>query len=223
MQVFVVSVTLLCGYLIWEIFFYNGRLPSGMRYDFPFRLLPTLIIGAFASFLVTVFPSKAGWWRAASLLVLGLIATWRPTNFNFWALYDQAAAEVLRTNKYRSELDELADKAKSHPNWPIVLEAHNAWDWEPVKHFDSWSIYKGIQNPVVLLVKIPAETTMTPLQATLVQEMKVWATQGWPGHFVPFENLSHLVAGGRCFVASSITDPNLSQCNQQHFTLFPFK
>ncbi len=72
MQVFVVSVTLLCGYLIWEIFFYNGRLPSGMRYDFPFRLLPTLIIGAFASFLVTVFPSKAGWWRAASAFSSGI-------------------------------------------------------------------------------------------------------------------------------------------------------
>lgn len=225
-QVFLVCVTLLCGYLVWEIFVYNGRLPSGIRYDFPFRLLPMLIIGGFAAFLIVVFPSNVRWWRLAAVLCLGLIATWKPAYFNFRAVYDAATAEARRTQKFRADLDDLASQAQLNPTWPIVLDAHKVWDFEPVGSFNSWSAYKGIMNPIVLRVAIPTETIMTPFEAQLVERMKVWAAQGLPGHFVPFENLSRLVAEGHCIVAviehdwdRAVIDPTLLQCHQQHLTV----
>jgi hypothetical protein len=219
-EVFLVCLTLLCAYLIWEMFFYNGRLPSGGRYDFPFRLLPMLIIGAFAAFLIVVFPSNVRWWRLAAVLCLALTATWNPINFNFRAVYDQALAESLRTERFRTDLDDLASKARLNPSWPIVIEVDNGWDYEPIITFHSWSAYKAIINPIVLHVTIPAETTVSPFQAELVHLMKVWAVQGLPGHFAPVENFSRLLAEGHCFLASAAPiDPTLLQCHQQHLAL----
>jgi hypothetical protein len=222
-QAFLLCVTLLCAYLIWEMFFYNGRLPSGARYDFPFRLLPMLIVGAFAAFLIVVFLSNVKWLRLAAVLCLSLVATWKPTAFNSRAVYDQALAESLRTQKFRTDLDNLASKARLNPTWPIVIEVDNGWDYEPVKTFEAWAAYKAIMNPIVLHVAIPAETVMSPFQAKLVQLMKEWAAQGLHGHFAPIDNFSRFLAEGRCLVVSAapIIDPTLLQCDQQRLALLP--
>jgi hypothetical protein len=222
-QAFLLCVTLLCAYLIWEMFFYNGRLPSGARYDFPFRLLPILIVGAFAAFLIVVFPSNVRWLRLAAVLCLILVATWKLTDFNFRAVYDQALAESLRTQKFRTDLDSLASKARLNPTWPIVIEVDNGWEYEPVKTFEAWVAYKAIMNPIVLHIAIPAETAMPPFEAKLVQLMKEWAVQGFHGHFAPIDNFSRFFAEGRCLVVSAapIVDPTLLQCDQQRIALLP--
>jgi hypothetical protein len=155
----------------------------------------------------------------AAVLCLGLIATWKLADFNFRAVYDEATAEARRTQKFRADLDDLASQAQLNPTWPIVLDAHKVSEWEAVGSFNSWSAYKAIMNPIVLRVAIPTETIMTPFQAELVEQMKVWAAQGLPGHFVPFENLSRLVAEGHCIVAGALIDPTLLQCHQQHLSL----
>jgi hypothetical protein len=222
-QAFLLCVTLLCAYLIWEMFFYNGRLPSGMRYDFPFRLLPMIIVGAFAAFLIVVFPSNARRLRLAAVLCLSLVATWKPTDFNFRVVYDRALKESLRTQKFHTDLDKLASKARLNPTWPIVIEVDNVWDYEPAKTFDAWAAYKAIMNPVVLHVAIPANTAMSPFEAELVQLMKKWAAQGLHGHFAPIDNFSRFLTEGRCLVVSAapIIDPTLLKCDQQRLALLP--
>src|SRR5262249_55699531 len=62
------------AYLAWEVFFYNGRLPTGgVRYDFPSQLIGPLLAGA-AFFLVAhAFAHKGGIGRQIGPAALGLI------------------------------------------------------------------------------------------------------------------------------------------------------
>jgi hypothetical protein len=206
-QVFIVGVTILCGYLIWEIFIYNGVLPgAGNRYAFPFRVLPIAIICVFASFLVVVFPFQARWWRVIALLGLGLFVIWKPRSFDAQAVFAQTTEEVLATRGFHSALDELAVNARSHPTWPIVIDVKNAWDYEPVVTFKDWSAYKGIMNPVFLRFAIPNER-LSPFESGLIQEMKAMASRGSIGHVESFPDLSRLVSEGQCFDADAVIDP----------------
>ncbi len=49
--IFVGLTSFLAAYILWEVFFYNGRLPSGTRYDFPIALLPLAIAVGCAGFV----------------------------------------------------------------------------------------------------------------------------------------------------------------------------
>ena len=49
--VFIGFTVFLAAYILWELFFYNGRLPSGIRFDFPILLLPPSIALGFAAFI----------------------------------------------------------------------------------------------------------------------------------------------------------------------------
>ncbi len=60
-------------YMLWELFFYNGRLPSGIRYDFPILLLPPSIALGFAAFVRYTLLPGGGWrWRCVQLAFLAL-------------------------------------------------------------------------------------------------------------------------------------------------------
>src|SRR5262249_26373866 len=48
-------------YLLWEIFFYNGRLPALNRYDFPSMLLPLLTLGGITALLHHVADGHSRW------------------------------------------------------------------------------------------------------------------------------------------------------------------
>jgi hypothetical protein len=213
---FLVSIVLLCTYILWELAVYNGRLQAHSRYDFPLQLLLMLVIGAFGGFLATTFPRRARRWRAASLVFLCLSTMSEPPGPRIVAVPRAAKAKADRSQRFRAALDDMSRVAALQPTWPIVLQALGPWDYEVMATFHVWHAFSRIANPVALRMSIPAGAIQSPFEAHLANAMSTWASQGVPGRFIPFQQAEPFLHDGRCF-ATSRPDEALSRCRPLQF------
>lgn len=205
----------LAAYMIWEVFFYNGRLPSGIRYDFPIALLPLAIAVAFAGFIRSTAIdfdrlSRRRAWAGLAVLAAGYLLTFHVT----FALPSAAVRSAVGSNLFRKDFLATRAIAAKHPNWPLVLEAESPWDFEKVATFDAWARHYGVLNPVELRIEIPPEKIHGGFEQWLTDRMKQWSLEGVPGKFGASPDPGELVKlGGQCF-AIGVSSPPISPCER---------
>jgi len=217
--VFIGLIAFLAAYAFWEIFFYNGRLPFGTRYDFPILLLPPAIALGFAAFTrYTLLADGGSEWRsvqAAFIAVSALYLIVCHANFSLPRAVDMA---IARTTAFRHDLSVTRATTSVHPDWPIVLEPNSPWDYEPVDRFHVWARFFGIANPLMLRVEI-TPGNLTKFEQWLVGQMQHWAAVGevW-NNFQPLPDPTELKKrNGHCF-AIGFWHPVVSPCRSLDFS-----
>jgi len=205
-------------YELWELFFYNGRLPSGIRYDFPILLLPLSIALGFAAFTGhALLPGGGRRWRSVQLTFLALtilyLYQYRPT-FSLPAAVNGA---VARTTEFRRAFHGLQIIVSKHPDWPIILEPNRPWDFEAVYAFNVWQKFFGVTNPLLLRVEVAPKDNHDTFEQWLTDQMQTWATVGLPGTFQPLPDPASLAGlDGRCF-GIGYWRPIVSPCTPLEF------
>ena len=182
--VFLGFTILLAVYILWEIFFYNGRLPSGIRYDFPILLLPLCIALGFAAYIRYTLIQGGGWrWRYFQLAFVLLAALYLYPFEAPFSLRVAVNAAVARTTAFRHDFGALRTKASEHPDWPIILEPNSPWDYEVIDSFKVWAKFFQVTNPLLLRVQIAPKDINGQFEQSLTGQMQRWGTAGTPGKF----------------------------------------
>jgi len=210
--VFIGLIGFLAAYTLWEIFFYNGRLPSGIRYDFPILLFPPAIVLGFAAFTrYTSLVDGGREWRlvqAAFIAFTALYLVFFRANFSLPRAVGMA---IARTTAFRHDFNAMRMTTSMHPDWPIVLEANSPWDYEVVDRFHVWARFFGIANPLMLRVEI-TPGNLTKFEHWLVGEMQHWAAAGVKDNYQPLPDPTALKKrNGHCF-AIGFWHPVVSSC-----------
>ncbi len=158
---FVVAINLLAVvWALWEVIFYGGNWPSGTHYDFPGLLILLVFAGsvaAIASLLLGPGRLRSG------LSVLGFVGllAYQACYIGFdFPLIQAAEHNVLRTRQFSGDLQRIVDQSALHPDWPIIVEAAVAWDYEPVVTLVDWLRWKNVRSKVFLRVAGPKPGTV---------------------------------------------------------------
>lgn len=202
----------LAAYILWEIFFYNGRLPSGIRYDFPFLLLPLAIVTGFAGFVRGALLLEEKPPQAVDLCFLIIAGSYFLVFNPEFSLPRAADQAVAATKDFRRDFLALQATAASHPTWPIVLEASLPRDYEVVVTFATWARFYKVKNPVVLRVEIPPHYAEGTFERRLMDRMAYLGKEGLPRELQPLPDPAALGSlGGDCF-AAGMEKPPVSHC-----------
>jgi Ca2+/Na+ antiporter len=205
-------------YELWELFFYNGRLPSGIRYDFPILLLPLAIALGFAAFTGYALPPGGGRrWRSVQFTFLALTTLYlyhfRPT----FSLPAAVIGTVARTTEFRRAFHGIQMAVSEHPDWPIILEPNRPWDFEAVYAFNVLQRFFGVTNPLLLRVEVAPKANHDTFEQWLTDQMRTWATVGLPGTFQPLPDPASLAGlDGHCF-GIGYWRPIVSPCTPLEF------
>jgi len=188
-------------YVLWEMFFYNGRLPSGSRYDFPILLLPPSIMLGFLAFIRYAFlPGGGRRWRYAQFVFAALMALYLGRYHTTFTLPRAVNLAVARTTAFRHDFSVMQTVASEHPDWPIVLEPNSPWDYEVVATFGLWAKFFRVTNPVLLRVEIAPKDIADKFQQSLTDQMQTWGATGLPGNFQALPDPAMLLQrDGQCY------------------------
>ena len=191
----------LAVYVLWEMFFYNGRLPSSIRYDFPILLLPPAIALGFAGFVrYTLLSGEGLRWRLVQLAFLALTVPYLCRSSLTFSLPRAVDGAVARTTAFRHDFSALQTAASAHPDWPIVLEPNLPWDYEVVYAFHVWQTFFKVANPLLLRVEIAPKNINGSFEQWLTDQMQTWGTAGLPGSFQALPDSAQLAGLDRhCF------------------------
>jgi hypothetical protein len=184
--VFTGFIGLLAAYMLWELFFYNGRLPSGIRFDFPILLLPASIVLGFAAFTRYVLVPAGGLrWRSVQVAFIALSVFCLAFFQVPFSLPRDVKAAVDRTTAVRHDFNVMRMTTSTHPDWPIVLEPNRPFmDYNVVATFHEWARFFGISNPIMLRVEATSED-LSKLEQLLLGHMQQWETAGVNGSLQP--------------------------------------
>ena len=210
--VFLGQISILAFYIIWEIFFYDGRLPSRIRYDFPILLLPPSIALGFAAYLrYTSFVDKGWGWRSAQIAFMAFVGFYLAYFELPFSLPRAVERSIARTRAFDRDFNALRLTTSRHPDWPVVLEPNSPWDYEVVDTFRIWASFFGVASPLMLRVEIGSRNP-TQFEQSLTDQMRRWGSSGESGRFQPLPNPSALTErDGHCF-AIGFWKPIVSPC-----------
>jgi hypothetical protein len=192
-------------YLAWEVFFYTGRLPSNVRYDFPSALsyvvaVSVLLYLAFYT-VCAWFPRKTelfhfGVQLASSAAVLAGISY--ASNYVYLPLIEGVARSNARTIAMTRAVDESKKLTAQHPNWPIIIAPSYPLDYEAVLTLPLW--FNDIHNPITVSVTINPQKITSPFDQWLVNEMRSWSKEGVSGRLQPSTSeVERAEAMGECY------------------------
>jgi hypothetical protein len=185
-----------------QVFFYNGLWPTGTRYDFPGLLSWPLAIFVILWYLRTaglVFgvPVKAGW--IAYGLAIAITGTAAGSHLNNIRLIRQAAAaSVRRTSTFALTLEDIDREAAAHPNYAIVFQSDNPWDYEPFFSYPRFLHAAGVENASYLLWLGSKITVQGSFEETLTQRISAISASGLPGYYRPLADLT--LVRNRCIL-----------------------
>jgi hypothetical protein len=131
---------------------YSGRWPGSdqmccHRYDFPGLLATPLIYCIEYYWLLCLLRlvGIADWllaWLRAGVIAWGLIHI----PFIATTMRAQAHYVVEMTQHQTALFNALRDKAKEHPDWPILIESHAIDDYEPIASLQRFMNSMGVKN-----------------------------------------------------------------------------
>ncbi len=179
---FLVTICLM-GFYLFQVFFYKGIWPTGMRYDFPGLLyLPFMalnivfLIRTILDYInVNVLVREQIY---SFVFILGIIILSPKTYFSY--LRNYTLENVQRTVSYTNTIDSIVAEAKSRPDSPIFIEAYVAMDYELIYSVHRFLSSYGVKNPIyVNLNNIVANTYF---ENKLLTEMNSVSEKG--GYFV---------------------------------------
>ena len=188
-------------YVLWELFFYNGRLPSDIRYDFPILLLPPSIALGFAAFIrYALLPGGGRRWHYVQLAFLALMVLYLPHFHLTFSLPKEVKIAVARTTAFRHDFSVLRTVAAVHPDWPIILEPNSPWDYEVVTSFNVWQRFFKSTNPLLLRVEIAPKDINGKFEQWLTDQMQILGTMGLTGKLQALPDPTSLARlDGHCF------------------------
>jgi hypothetical protein len=197
-------------YLAWEIFVYNGRLPTGVRYDFP-GLLIHPVIAATIFFLALqaarYFGLTAGVFKppviqagfAAALV--GTIALF--SSHQMLPVTAAVSKSNARTQAMVSDLGRARELAGQHQDWPIIVSPSRPFDFEAVVTLPLWLKYFGMPNPISVRVNVEPQNIANQFEEGLVEQMRVRSRNGIPGWFEPRNAaIEAAEAKGHCYAVA---------------------
>lgn len=175
-------------YLLWEMFFYNGRIPSGNHYDFPSALLyPAAVSAMYYAFLVarrhrlikgtTTIDALSRLLCALVLVIIGLAIS---PSHRLLDIIERVHSSNHLTKLMASDLQSVRNITDEHPNWPIIIVPSNPWDFEPALTAPIWFKKFGVLNPLVMSVDIKDSDLKTPFERWLVDTLKTVSANGSP-------------------------------------------
>lgn len=173
----IASTALLAFYISQDVF-YNGILPTGMRYDFPAMLAWPLWLVVAVTAVRRLFPGRAvrlGAWA----VFLALLVTSAPGLARNRSV---AAGLAGATRAFTARLTALADAGRRAPHQPIVITSHRVFDFEGVASVARFLDAYGVTNPRFLYLAWddPDAAASTPLERRLARLLRIGATMANP-------------------------------------------
>jgi hypothetical protein len=210
----VVAIALLVGLHVSQVVFYNGHWPPGVaRYYFPGALVAPLLL--FVGYRLAVRALQlvrlpAPLVALVRLAAVGLLIWSLPPRFA--ALRAAAAKSVRFTGAFTAKVDEIAAAHRRHPDWPIVFESREVWDFEFLHSVQQFLRYANVEAPVYLTLVGYGPDTFG--QGTLERQLSEWMTHNArdgappPSLLRPFADFR----GPPCYALGFSGEPSSSGC-----------
>lgn len=196
---------------IFQLYFYNGAWPTGMRYDFPGILyIPILIVILYWLTRKLIIGSAFQEIKELSLktsLIIGLLLV------IFFKGYSNTIEtiqnNVQNTNGFTQQIERFAKILNENENYALVLESGNVWDYEFIFSYQRFLDAYQVKNKFFLRMNGYSSETVAPgLPKILASDLTNISENGFetgdvyyyyiPGSkFLPLSQLSHF--GKMCY------------------------
>jgi len=200
-------------YLGWEIFFYDGRLPYGQRYDFPSVMIFPVLAGA--GFYAALEVRKRSAWTQKHFSLLALqfcfvllmlnAAVFAYVHGRLLPILHSVAVSNSHTQNMVRDLEATRALTSPHPDWMILVVPGRPIDYETVVMIPTWFHFYEISNPASLFVDIPPQKIVTTLDHQLLQNLQWVSTHGDKAlQFVPTTaaSVASAEAQGHCYIVT---------------------
>lgn len=157
--------------------FYNNKIPSLSRYDFPVLVLFPLF-NIYVLFHVVATVSQK-YKHLANLALCGLIVFMSLAYMygrGYLLIHRQRDIVVQSSNTFKEKIDYLANTLRQNPETTLVFSSNHFIDFEPITSVERYITSQGVTNRIELLYT-PEGNLTEPLAVNLEQRM-VAVTQG---------------------------------------------
>jgi hypothetical protein len=207
-------------YVCWEQFFYSGLLPTNYRYDFPALLIDPILAGS-AFYVLLSARDRVDWIKEVvnplllrTLFFQGciLFIIWPGIRFSVYRdeIFPAHAAIAQSAEHSRArarDLERTRQIVSEHPDWPIVVRASRASDYEAVVSFPSWLRYSHISNSASLEARIDTGKVQRS-EVQEVEDMRDISRLGAPGQYIASDPMvPTALAQGHCYVIQFVDAP----------------
>lgn len=160
-----------------QLIFYNGRWPTGMRYDFPgmvaVNLANLILVYSVVSILGNIY-LRARWKPIAPLLVTSLLCCIYFFGYGLGEVKDikaVAGKNSLKTNEFSAVFHKILNTVKPEPTVPVVLESNSIWDLEPIFSVRTYFKANGITNPTVIVTNVVRKNLKSVMDLYLAETL----------------------------------------------------
>jgi len=176
--------------VLWSLYLsqyiaYDGRWPTGIRYDFPgvfafpaFVVISLILVTAIARHFTGLGVAIRLGSQVAALVTIVMTLSKVP-----FPLSTAVAANIERTAQFQNTLSQLSVLAGKDRQAPIILRANGAWTYEKIVSVAVYlRIYYEVANPIA--VKFYPDEKPNPQLVALGQIIRSWERDG-RNHLVP--------------------------------------
>jgi hypothetical protein len=192
-------------WLAWEIVFYAGEWPTGVRYDFPGMLAVAVFAGSVVSLAAPWLARDQAVGVPATVALVGaaLLARYAVADPLF-PIHHMAVVDVSSTTRFNDDLARSAQTAAAHAGWPIYVEAAFPSDYEKALTLPTWLRWKGFANPLFIRLHAwqPEGRAASDFERGLRSAMADVSAHGGHG-YAPIDRVDPAEqAAGHCFTVS---------------------
>lgn len=155
--------------VVWysQYVFYNGKWPTGIRYDFPGVLSRDLAYIFLACFplrilnngrIFLVRPRITPYVRSLVIgVILLVLLTYGRTGYA--TTFNTSRLHSIKTKEFAASFSWVVKEVKKSPRIPIIVESHDMWDYERVLALREFFSAYGVTNPLALKIVGWSEAT----------------------------------------------------------------
>jgi hypothetical protein len=207
-------------FYVSQYVFYDGFWPTTyMRYDFPGALCFRALVGVFLAYCAVTL-GKLNWrssvrnftvWATVSILFISGI----PWQFPILERIDR---NIVSTRAFSQTIRLASEAARAEPSFPIILDAHGPWTYEPIDSVARYLRHYGATNDIALRYHEGRPAAEGVFKAPSEDELKGWETQGRPVTGLPpkpmLVPLSHVSSRGSNCISIGINGPPNYECSK---------
>lgn len=180
----------LVGFYLFQYIFYNGILPTGIRYDFP----ALLVVPAMLSWLVYLIYIDGKYFINQRMLegitTMGLLILVIVNN-NGVFLRRMAEENLARTQNFTSIINQATKDLNNGKEDTVVIESRGLIDVEPAESVSRFLIANGVKDKIFLrLVGFDDMKVADSWGGEIKEYMKNASEKGKPGAFQPLAKMS---------------------------------
>jgi hypothetical protein len=186
----IVAVVMVLFYLS-QYFFYSGKLPSGMRYDFPGVLAGPFFLLASVVFLLNCFRSLNNQkiLNRAVLVIFSMLMIVLITNNGYSSLRQKSQINVLQTTEQNRRLTAVVNSLIDDPGSDLVFHCYNPMDAEIVFSISKFLRFNRVKSKFYLKVyDFPKDYTASDLEENLIGGLYAVSKNG-NKNFTPISEL----------------------------------